>query len=50
MLMSNSQSGEAIITLPESGIHSVAISGGPAPGGCCTWDFVIDNLSFTPVP
>ena len=47
-LVANFNSGAGTVTLPETNIRSVTIEGGPAPGGCCTWDFFIDNITFMP--
>ena len=30
---------------------SITVTAGPAVGGCCTWDFFIDNIHFNePLP
>ena len=45
-LVSHDLSGATTITLPESGITHVAIS--PSDPSLANWDFVIDNVRFTP--
>jgi len=47
MLVANLNSGAGTLTLPDSNIQSVIVSGGPAPGGL-PWDFFIDNVQFAP--
>jgi len=49
-LSSTVLAGAGTVSLTDTDIHSVAITSGPAPGGCCGWDFAIDNVTFTPVP
>jgi hypothetical protein len=46
-LVENFNSGAGTLTLPDSNIQSVIVSGGPAPGGVA-WDFLIDNVQFAP--
>ena len=46
-LVSNFGSGVGEVTVPDSGITHVNISGGPAPGGCCVVDFFVDNFTFS---
>jgi len=47
-LVANFLSGAGRITLPSTNIRSVDIAGGPAPSGCCSWDFFIDDVNFEP--
>jgi hypothetical protein len=46
-LVSNSQSGAATVSLPESGITHVEIR---PTGEFSSWDFLIDNIEFTYIP
>ncbi|MEQ1758238.1 MAG: hypothetical protein ABL986_07970 [Vicinamibacterales bacterium] len=46
-LAANFLSGAGTIALNDKNIQSIVISAGTAPGGCCTWDFFIDNVRFT---
>lgn len=47
-LVPNFQSGAGTVALPEKNVLLVVITSGPAPGGCCGWDFFIDNVQFAP--